>query len=64
MFCQCGRGETKKKAEALKGITIDTFKTCFEQWKKVSIGVLHHMEGILKVTNFKHVRTNAQFFYK
>ena len=29
-FCKCGRGETKM-AEALKGITIDKLKYCFEQ---------------------------------
>ena len=33
MFCQCGRGETKT-AESLKGIKIDEFKNCFEQWKQ------------------------------
>ena len=32
-FCQCGRGETKKTAEALKAIKNEEFKTCFEQWK-------------------------------
>ena len=37
-------------AEALKGIKIKEFKYCFEQWKKVSIGVLHQMENSLKVT--------------
>ena len=35
-------------SEALKGIKISEFKT--EQWKKVSIGVLHQMENTLKVT--------------
>ena len=35
MFCQCA--EVKQKmAEALKGIKIDKFKNCFEQWKKTS----------------------------
>ena len=28
-----------KRAEALKGVKIDKFKDCFEQWKNVSIGV-------------------------
>ena len=38
-------------AEALKGIRINEFKNCFEQWKKnVSIGVLHQMESTLKVS--------------
>ena len=39
----------KNIAEALKGIKIDEFKSCFEQWKKVSVGVSHHMESTLKV---------------
>ena len=33
-----------------KTAEIDEFKICFEQWKKVSIGVLHQMENTLKVT--------------
>ena len=37
-------------AEALKAIKIDKFKNCFEQWKNISIGVLHQMESTLKVT--------------
>ena len=37
-------------AEALKGINIDEFKNCFEQWKNVSVGVLHQMESTLRVT--------------
>ena len=36
-------------AEALKGIKINEFKNCFEQWKSVSIGVLHQMESTLKM---------------
>ena len=40
----------QKTAEALKGIEIDELKNCFEQWRKISIGVLHQMEGTLKVT--------------
>ena len=39
----------QKMAEALKGINIDKFKNCFEQWKNVLIGVLHQMESTLKV---------------
>ena len=43
--------EVKQKiAEALKGIKIDEFKNCLEQWKKVSIGTLYQMESTLKVT--------------
>ena len=49
MFCQHGRGENKTP-EALKGIKISDFKNCFEQWEKISIGVLHQMESTLKVT--------------
>ena len=42
--------EVKQKTlEALKGIKIDEFKTCFEQWEKVLIGVSHQMESTLKV---------------
>ena len=37
-------------AGILKDIKIDEFKNCFEQWKKVLIGVLHQMESNLKVT--------------
>ena len=39
----------QKMAEALKGIKIDEFKSCLEQWKKVWIGVLHQMESTWKV---------------
>ena len=35
MFCQFGRGETKKR-QTLKGIKISEFKNGFEQWKKTS----------------------------
>ena len=40
----------QKMAEALKGIKIDDFKNCFDQWDNVLIGVLHQMESTLKVT--------------
>ena len=53
-FYRCGRDETNKQtkmSEALKGIKIDEFKNCFEQWKKVSTGILHQMESPLKLTN-------------
>ena len=40
----------QKTAEALKGIKINEFKNCSEQWKNISIGVLHQMESIFKVT--------------
>ena len=45
--------EVKQKVEeALKGIKINEFKNCFEQWEKVSIGVrmLHQRESTLNVT--------------
>ena len=49
--CFAGMKEVKQKtAEALKGTKINEFKNCFEQWEKVSIGVLHQMESALKVT--------------
>ena len=38
----------QKMAEALKGIKTKEFKNCFEQWKKVSIGVVHQIESTLK----------------
>ena len=40
----------QKMAEALKVIKINEFKNCFEQWKIISIGLLHQIECILKVT--------------
>ena len=40
----------QKMADAPKGIKIDKFKNCFEQWKKVLIGVFHQMESTLNVT--------------
>ena len=41
----------QKMAEALKGIKIDKLKHCFEQWEQnILIGVLHHMESTLKLT--------------
>ena len=41
----------QQTVEALKGIKINKFKNCFEQWKKnVSIHVLHQMKSTLKVT--------------
>ena len=40
----------QKMADVLQGIKMDMFKNCFEQWKKMLIGVLHQMERTLKVT--------------
>ena len=49
----------QKMAEALKDIKMNEFKNCFEQWKKVSIGVLRQTGSTLKVTKVKHVRINT-----
>ena len=35
----------QKMADALKGIEIDEFKHCFEQWKQVLIGTGEYFEG-------------------
>ena len=40
----------QKTAEPRKGINIDEFQTALSGGKHVSVGVLHHMEGPLKVT--------------
>ena len=40
----------QKTAKALKGIKIDKFKNCFEQWKNVSKIVFHQTESTLKVS--------------
>ena len=40
--------EMKRKLEEAKGVKIYESKSCFEQWKKVSIGVLHQMESTLR----------------
>ena len=48
-------------AEVLKGIEINEFKNYFEQWERVSLGVLHPRESTLKVLKFKHVRINIQY---
>ena len=51
--------EVKQKlAEALKGIKINEFKNCFEQWKK-GLNRCIASNGWLK---FKHVGINTQFF--
>ena len=38
----------QKTAEVQKGMKTGDIKNCFEQWKKISIGVLHEMESTLK----------------
>ena len=48
--CFANVEEVKQKtAEALRVIKISMFKNSLEQWKKVSIGVLHQMKSTLKV---------------
>ena len=55
--------EVIQMAEALKHIRIEEFKNCFEQWKKVLIGVFHPMGRVLwRWLKFKHVRINTQTF--
>ena len=54
-----------KTAEALKGIKTNEFKTCFEQWEKMSQQVYWiRWRGLWRWLKFKHVRTNTQFFIK
>ena len=38
----------QKMADTLKGIKIEEFKNCFEQWKNISLGVLHQMGGCIE----------------
>ena len=52
----------QKTAEALKGIKIDKFKNCFEQWKKGSVGVLHQMENTLKVMEVSTCKNKYTIF--
>ena len=40
----------QKMAKTLKGIKIDEFKSCFEQWENIWIGIVHQMERTWKVT--------------
>ena len=47
-YCQCGIGETKNGRSTKRHIS--DFKNCFEQWKNVSMAILHQMESTLKVT--------------
>ena len=54
----------QKTAEALKSIKIHEFKNYFEQWEKVSIGVLHQMENTLKVTEVQTCKSKYTIFYK
>ena len=42
--------ETKKMAEALKGIKIVELKNDLSRGKNVSVGILRQMESTLKIT--------------
>ena len=39
----------QKTAEALKGIKIKEFTSCFQQWENVLIGALNQMESTLNM---------------
>ena len=63
--CFANVQEAKQKiVEAVKGIETDEFKNCFEQWKNLSICVLHQMESTLKVTEVETRRNKYKIFYK
>ena len=59
-FCWCGRGEIKM-AEALKGIKINEFKNCFEQWKSLDRYIASN-RVLWRWLKFKHVRINIHNF--
>ena len=52
----------QKTAEALKGIKINKFKNCFEQWKKCLSRCIASWRVLWRWLKFKHVRINTQFF--
>ena len=51
----------QKLAEALKGIKIDEFKNCSEQWKKPLDRCIASNGEYFGGDKFKHVRINTQF---
>ena len=57
-----GEEEKQKTEEGLKGIQIDEFKTCSEQWKNVLVGVLHQMKSPLKVTEVYTCKNKSATF--
>ena len=62
--CFANVEEVKQKiVEALKGIKINEFKNCFEQWKKMSLKVYCIKWRVLwRWLKFKHVKINTQYF--
>ena len=52
----------QKTAEALKGIKIDEFKNCFEQWKKHLDNCIASNGEYFEGDSFKHVRISIHFF--
>ena len=55
----------QKMAEALKGINIDKFKNCFEQWKKRGDGyIAPQMKSNFKATEVYTCRNKYTIFYK
>lgn len=54
----------QKMVEELKDIKINELKNCLEQWKEVLIGVLHHVENTLKVTEVQTHKNKCTIFKK
>ena len=52
----------QEMAEAVKDIKMDEFKRCCEQWKKVSLDLLHQMESTLKVTEVSTCKNKYTIF--
>ena len=52
----------QKMAEALKGIKINKFKNCFEQWKKHLDRCIASNGEYFEGDRFKHVKVNTQLF--
>ena len=63
-FCWCGRDETKKRQTHLKGVKINEFKNCFEQWRKRLDRYIVLNGEYFEGDWIKHVRINTQFFNK
>ena len=55
--------EQKKTAEALKGIKIDEFKNCFEEWEKHLNMCIASNGEYVEGDMFKHVRIDTQCFF-
>ena len=54
----------QQTAESLKGIKINMFKNCFEQWGKHLNSVLYQIESTLKVTEVSTCKNKYTIFYK